>query len=1083
MRCPEGEKKRGCLPITRMPAGRGFAEIHPYVMAIEIAKDPETGKDVLVALTRFTGHANVDGKTAATHCDASSDNSDTGFDEDFDVYTEGVWTSKDRGATWTYVHKDEFGHKYPHAVRCHEGQTDGVFDEAVELDLIANSGGKPTWKGAQQLQVNPDNYRHFIVGNRLVEHAQHGHSCRGQENDFQNKKHGGVFTAYGWRLLANTKKAGPNNWMQDQDGLCQSDTVCSPGHNCNVQNCYEGYRSLGAWEDRTDSQSIHFLHVHTWKDATGHPQFYYGGKSVHSAAWNSQKGWYDISHAESDTDGQSIQWNAFGLGTVLAEQAFEFDQDGDGKSDFLMLGVGDYGLIKIDFGSGRSHADTATTAHPYKVIAHQYNYLSSGHWMALNESCDISEEDRKSPDKNCYFFFMDPSSAIVDRKTNRLYIHNGAGGGKDRNGILASTDASQEKYELIGGCEPLNLNNPTCTDASLEDADKGIGLNGYPIYAKAEAMALNPHATGDLLVGTRQMIDDTDKHGLWYFDASASRWSQIDWATIAPACTALSQAQIFGIETYPKSTNKTYAFISAYGGGGATGGEADNVSGKPEGRTATEGVYLLEMKANGITACVKLDTTTLAKGQETCYQPNSSEKSLGLRCDPMAPKRLALTETADGTEHRLVVAGTYHAYPVLYSTTVDLSQGSVSNIAETIEWNITLDFRPKETADLSQTKFQTSAAQSWRSYLVKRAGRGRSIDSEYSHPQFPHKSFAAFAVSPKNKAIIIASLYGNLKKDAYTPLRVYRSVDGGSTWTIADELESLPTKRVVEFNFSEDGERLYFSLGGAGLYVAPNPYDTSFKAAMPSMSTPTHLTVGGSEPLLSFAAHPIDHRIRMVGTDTGGVFRTLDGKNWENVSHGLSSNFVESIAFTTGQRVYLGTSNGVYVSENLGKKWTLQTTGMREGIGIGDQNEQTHPISAVATDATNHQLAYAAVGNLYKGKIGQRCDPYHLYRTTDAGKTWEPILSLDPEFIDQTEPLSKEECTTAKESATRTVAPHITEIQIHPTNGNTVYVASDKGLYVTYNAQAPVGDIRWRELGRKRLHTSKDLGRNWTSRP
>jgi photosystem II stability/assembly factor-like uncharacterized protein len=145
--------------------------------------------------------------------------------------------------------------------------------------------------------------------------------------------------------------------------------------------------------------------------------------------------------------------------------------------------------------------------------------------------------------------------------------------------------------------------------------------------------------------------------------------------------------------------------------------------------------------------------------------------------------------------------------------------------------------------------------------------------------------------------------------------------------------------------------------------------------------------------IADIAVHPTDKSVWYVGTAAGGV--------WKTTNNGISFTpiFDAEGSFTIGavvidqknpNVVWVGTGennaqrvvaygDGVYKSIDGGKSWT--NTGLKESEHIG----------RIVIDPRNSDVVYvAAQGPLWR-KGGDR----GLYKTTDGGKTWNKILSVD----------------------------------------------------------------------------------------
>ena len=136
-----------------------------------------------------------------------------------------------------------------------------------------------------------------------------------------------------------------------------------------------------------------------------------------------------------------------------------------------------------------------------------------------------------------------------------------------------------------------------------------------------------------------------------------------------------------------------------------------------------------------------------------------------------------------------------------------------------------------------------------------------------------------------------------------------------------------------------------------------------------------------------------DPNIIYAGTAAGGIFKSTDaGLKWEPVFDDqiVASIGVIAVARSDGNVVWAGTGdpnirpnieigNGVYKSTDAGETWSH--------MGL----DQTGRIGRVAIDPRNPSIVFvAAMGHSY-GPQQER----GVFRTRDAGRTWERVLFVD----------------------------------------------------------------------------------------
>ncbi len=150
--------------------------------------------------------------------------------------------------------------------------------------------------------------------------------------------------------------------------------------------------------------------------------------------------------------------------------------------------------------------------------------------------------------------------------------------------------------------------------------------------------------------------------------------------------------------------------------------------------------------------------------------------------------------------------------------------------------------------------------------------------------------------------------------------------------------------------------------------------------------------VGGGR-VASVVGVPGQPNIYYVGAAGGGVFKTIDGGiSWKAIFEKESTSSVGAIALAPSNPnlVWVGTGegkprndvitgHGVYFSPDAGASWKF--------MGLADAGQ----IANVIVHPTNPDIVFvAALGHVW----GPNADR-GVYRTTDAGKTWQKVLFVD----------------------------------------------------------------------------------------
>ncbi len=139
--------------------------------------------------------------------------------------------------------------------------------------------------------------------------------------------------------------------------------------------------------------------------------------------------------------------------------------------------------------------------------------------------------------------------------------------------------------------------------------------------------------------------------------------------------------------------------------------------------------------------------------------------------------------------------------------------------------------------------------------------------------------------------------------------------------------------------------------------------------------------------------HPTDAKIMYIGAAGGGVWKSSDGGVTYKPVFDKHIQSIGSIAIdpkNPDKTVWVGTGecwtrnsvtvgDGIYKSNDGGENWTK--------MGL----EKSERISAVKIDPTNSDVVYAGVMGALWGPSTER----GVYKTTDGGKTWNNVFSVN----------------------------------------------------------------------------------------
>ncbi len=155
-------------------------------------------------------------------------------------------------------------------------------------------------------------------------------------------------------------------------------------------------------------------------------------------------------------------------------------------------------------------------------------------------------------------------------------------------------------------------------------------------------------------------------------------------------------------------------------------------------------------------------------------------------------------------------------------------------------------------------------------------------------------------------------------------------------------------------------------------------------------------------------AHPTNTNIMFAGNASGGIYKTVNaGETWYSVFDDKPYLAIGDIKFDPKNPniIYAGTGDphvssypfvgdGIYKSTNLGETWSR--CGLTEGSIV----------SKIQIDPQNSNIIYAATMGLPFKRTKER----GVYKSTDAGNTWEQILFISDDagvadmIIDHTNP-------------------------------------------------------------------------------
>ena len=294
----------------------------------------------------------------------------------------------------------------------------------------------------------------------------------------------------------------------------------------------------------------------------------------------------------------------------------------------------------------------------------------------------------------------------------------------------------------------------------------------------------------------------------------------------------------------------------------------------------------------------------------------------------------------------------------------------------------------------------------------------------------PTGSIGALEVAPSDPNVIyVASGEGLHRPDLSVGDGIYKSTDGGATWTHLGLRDGQQISQIVVD--PHDPNRLFVAVAGhpygpnpeRGIYRSTDGGQTFDKVLYKDENIGAgDVKIDPSDPSIVYATlweareGPWENG-EFSGTN-GGVFKSTDGgKNWHPLAGELPNGIVQAyvaIARSDPKRLFASVATKdkveLYRSADGGDTWTIATTGARPGSRIGGGDL---PVPMI--DPKNPDVVYM-IGTV-------------TWKSADGGKTWTGFRG----------------------------APGGDDYQngwINPNDSNTIILTSDQGAVVTVNGGA-----------------------------
>ncbi|GGT59867.1 WD40/YVTN/BNR-like repeat-containing protein [Streptomyces purpureus] len=287
-------------------------------------------------------------------------------------------------------------------------------------------------------------------------------------------------------------------------------------------------------------------------------------------------------------------------------------------------------------------------------------------------------------------------------------------------------------------------------------------------------------------------------------------------------------------------------------------------------------------------------------------------------------------------------------------------------------------------------------------FLGRRRGGRWKLDGPFFNAQ------AVYAIGIDTRRDVPRLLVGG--DSSHWGPSVFHSDDLGANWTEPkrqaikfpkDTGASLERVWQLQPAGPEQPDVVFAGTEPAALFRSEDRGET-FELVRPLWEHPTRSRWepgGGGEAVHTVVTDPRAPEALTVAVSAAGVFRSLDGgDSWAPSNKGVSAVFlpdphpefgqcVHKIAQDAGNadRLYLQNHWGVYRSDDAGGSWTDIGEGLPSDFGF-----------AVAAHPHRPDVAYVFPINADEDRVpaGRRC---RVYRTGDAGRSWEPLSAGLPD--------------------------------------------------------------------------------------
>jgi photosystem II stability/assembly factor-like uncharacterized protein len=211
--------------------------------------------------------------------------------------------------------------------------------------------------------------------------------------------------------------------------------------------------------------------------------------------------------------------------------------------------------------------------------------------------------------------------------------------------------------------------------------------------------------------------------------------------------------------------------------------------------------------------------------------------------------------------------------------------------------------------------------------------------------------------------------------------QLYKTDDGGEKWRLV--FDNTASITAIAFSPSNDSNIIIGDRQGK-LHFSENRGDT--------WKTGTTIKNSGAITSIAFSPNVASDNTFFVGTETGGILKTVDGgSSFAKIDRGISDLNIRDIAIQPGNNgaysIWVSTYNeGVFVSQDGGNNWEKSSNGLTK-------DHQADSLSLP------HFTEIKFPSNFLQDKTMFVAGFNGLFKSNDSGKTWQQIETLSGDTV------------------------------------------------------------------------------------